>query len=134
MKGHDQQQLQQLYGLRETWKKSCTQRVNLLRGLLREVGIEAPASTIAFIRVVSERVNQPEPASLSRLLHITLAETNPYEQCMAECEQQLKRWHAGGDIVRKLDGVSGTGLLIASVLTTVVDGPERFASGRQLSV
>lgn len=62
VKSHDQQQLQQLHGLRETWKKSRTQRINLLRGLLREAGIEAPASTAAFIRAASERVDQPELA------------------------------------------------------------------------
>ena len=48
VKSHEQQQLQQLHGLRETWKKSRTQRINLLRGILREAGIEAPASTAAF--------------------------------------------------------------------------------------
>ena len=52
---------------------------------------------------------------------------------MAECEQQLKRWHADDDIVRKLDEVSGIGLLTASALTAAVGRPERFASGRQLS-
>ena len=38
---HEQQQFQQLHGLRETWKKSRTQRINLLRGIFREMGIEA---------------------------------------------------------------------------------------------
>jgi len=35
--------------------------------------------------------------------------------------------------VRKLDEVSGIGLLTASALTTAVGKPERFANGRQLS-
>jgi transposase len=133
VKSHDQQQLQQLHGLRETWKKSRTQRINLLRGMLREAGIEAPASTATFIRAASELVDQPELASLSRLLHIVLAEINLYEQCIAECEQQLKRWHADDNIVRELDEVSGIGLLTASALTAAVGRPERFANGRQLS-
>lgn len=133
VKSHGQQQLQQLHGLRETWKKSRTQRINLLRGVLREAGIEAPASTAAFIQAASELVDQPELTSLNRLLHIVLAEINLYEQCMAECEQQLQRWHADDEIVRKLDEVSGIGLLTASALTATVGKPERFASGRQLS-
>jgi len=86
VKSHEQQLLQQLHGLRETWKKSRTQRINLLRGMLREAGIEAPTSTVAFIRAANELVDQPELAPLSRLLHIVLAEINLYEQCMAECE------------------------------------------------
>ncbi len=42
VKTHERQQVQQLHGLRETWKKSRTQRINLLRGILCEAGIEAP--------------------------------------------------------------------------------------------
>ncbi|PZW43265.1 transposase IS116/IS110/IS902 family protein [Pseudomonas sp. URMO17WK12:I2] len=113
--------------------KSRTQRINLLRGMLREAGIEAPTSTVAFIRAANELVEQPEVAPLGRLLHIVLAEINLYEQCMAECEQQLKRWHADDDIVRKLDEVSGIGLLTASALTAAAGKPEHFASGRHLS-
>ncbi len=91
------------------------------------------ATTVAFIRAANELVEQPEVAPLNRLLHIVLAEIHLYEQCMAECEQQLKRWHADDDIVRKLDKVSGIGLLTASALTATVGKPERFANGRQLS-
>ena len=36
VKTHEQQQLQQLHGLRETWKKSRSQHINLLRGIFRE--------------------------------------------------------------------------------------------------
>lgn len=133
VKSHEQQQVQHLHGLRETWKKSRTQRINLLRGILREVGIEAPVSTVAFIRATHELVERPEVAPLSHQLHIVLAEINLHEQCMRECEQQLKRWHADDEIVRKLDEVSGIGLLTASALKAAVGKPERFANGRQLS-
>ena len=104
-----------------------------MRGILREAGIEAPASTAAFLRAAHELVDRPELAPLSHQLHIVLAEINLHQQCMAECEQQLKRWHADDEVVRKLDEVSGIGLLTASALTAAVGKPERFASGRQLS-
>lgn len=133
VKTHEQQQVQQLHGLRETWKKSRTQRINLLRGLLREAGIEAPAATAAFIRAAHELVDRPELAPLSHQLHIVLAEINLYQQCMAECEQQLKRWHHDDEIVRALDEVSGIGVLTASALKAAVGKPERFTNGRQLS-
>jgi transposase len=133
VKSHEQQQLQQLHGLRETWKKSRIQRINLLRGLLRVAGIETPGSTTAFIRAAHELVDRPEMAPLSQFLHIVLAEINLYQQCMSECEQQLKRWHADDEVVRILDEVSGIGLLTASALKAAVGQPERFANGRQLS-
>ena len=72
-------------------------------------------------------------APLRASLHIVLAEINLYEQCMVECEQQLQRWHADDAIVRKLDEVSGIGVLTASALKTAVGQPERFANGRRLS-
>lgn len=133
VKTHEQQQLQQLHGLRETWKKSRTQRINLLRGIFREMGLEAPATTAAFLHAASELVERPEVVALRGQLQIVLAEINLYEQCMVECEQQLQRWHTDDAIVHKLDEVSGIGLLTASALKTVVGQPERFASGRQLS-
>jgi transposase len=121
------------HGLRETWKKSRTQRINLLRGILREAGIEAPTTTAAFLRAAPTLVDGPELAPLRSSLHIVLAEIALYEQCMAESEQQLKRWHAEDAIVRKLDEVSGIGVLTASALKAVVGQPERFANGRRLS-
>ncbi|MFI8745865.1 transposase, partial [Pseudomonas sp. NPDC077186] len=66
-------------------------------------------------------------------LHLILAEINLYTQCMAESEARIERWHAGDEIVRKLDEVSGIGLLTASAVKNAVGQPERFANGRQLS-
>lgn len=97
------------------------------------MGLEAPAATAAFLRSAHELVERPEVVALRGQLQIVLAEINLYEQCMVECEQQLARWHADDAIVRKLDEVSGTGVLTASALKTAVGQPERFASGRQLS-
>lgn len=133
VKSQEQQLLQQLHGLRETWKKSRTQRINLLRGILREAGIEAPVKTREFIQSAHSLVECEELALLRPELHLILAEINLYEQCMAESEARIKRWHAEDDIVRKLDEVSGIGVLTASAVKNAVGQPERFANGRQLS-
>ncbi|MDG9926378.1 MULTISPECIES: transposase, partial [unclassified Pseudomonas] len=115
VKSHEQQQLQQLHNLRETWKRSRVQRINLLRGILREMGIEAPITTAAFLRVACELL---ERSALRGALQVVLGEINLYEQSMHECEAQLAGWHAEDEIVRKLDEVSGIGLLTASALKT----------------
>lgn len=119
--------------LREAWKNTRTQRINRMRDILREAGIQASASTAAFICSVHELVDRPESVPLRHQLHIVLAEINLHEQCMVECEQQLKRWHADDEVVRKLDEVSGIGLRTASALKTTVGKPERFGNGCQLS-
>lgn len=133
VKSLEQQQLQQLHNLRETWKRSRVQRINLLRGILRETGIEAPASTEAFLRQVSVLLERPELRVLSELLHQVLAEISLYEQSMHSVEAELARLHAEDDIIRRLDEVSGIGLLTASALTVAVGKPERFSNGRKLS-
>ncbi|KIZ32738.1 transposase, partial [Stutzerimonas stutzeri] len=50
VKSVQQQQVQQLHKLREGWKKSRVQRINLLRGILREAGVEAPNGIKPFLR------------------------------------------------------------------------------------
>ncbi|NMY40949.1 IS110 family transposase [Pseudomonas sp. WS 5013] len=133
VKSLEQQQLQQLHALRESWKKSRTQRINLLRGIFRELGIEVPTSTEAFLRAAGEHLERPEVRALRGVLQVVLAEISFYEQSMHECEAQLARWHADDEVVHLLDAVSGIGLLTASALKTAVGTPERFANGRQLS-
>jgi transposase len=44
-----QQMIQQLHRLREQWKGNRTQRINLLRSILHEFGIDAPVSVDAFL-------------------------------------------------------------------------------------
>ena len=133
VKSLEQQQLQQLHALRESWRKSRTQRINLLRGIFRELGIEAPTSTESFLRAAGEHLERPEVRALRGVLQVVLAEISFYEQSMHECEAQLARWHADDEVVHLLDAVSGIGLLTASALKTAVGTPERFANGRQLS-
>ena len=125
--------MQQLHNLREAWKKTRVQHINLLRGILRELGVAAPSSTQAFLRQACELIERPEVCALRSSLQMVLAEISLCEQAMRDSEEQLARWHADDDIVHKLDEVSGIGLLTASALKTAVGKPERFASGRHLS-
>lgn len=104
VKSQEQQLLQQLHGMRETWKKSRTQRINLLRGILREAGVEAPSQTRDFIREAHSLIECEALAPLRPELHLILAEINLYTQCMAESEVRIERWHAEDEIVRKLGG------------------------------
>ena len=133
VKSHEQQQVQQLHNLREAWKKTRVQHINLLRGILRELGVAAPSGTQAFLRQACELIERPEVCALRSSLQMVLAEISLCEQAMRDSEEQLARWHADDDIVHKLDEVSGIGLLTASALKTAVGKPERFASGRHLS-
>ena len=48
--------MQQLHNLREAWKKTRVQHINLLRGILRELGVAAPSGTQAFLRQACELI------------------------------------------------------------------------------
>lgn len=49
-----QQQVQQLHRMREMWKHNRTQRINLLRSILREHGFDNATSKAAFLRQCGE--------------------------------------------------------------------------------
>lgn len=114
-------------------EKTRTQRINQLRGILRELGVDTAASTDAFIQQAQLAVDAPEFAPIAPQLHILLAEIVHLKGWMAEAEQQLARLHQQEEIVQHIDDVSGVGLLTASAFVTAVGRPERFRNGRALS-
>ena len=128
-----QQQIQQVHMMREGWKKTRTMRINQVRGILREFGIEAPVKTTVFLSEAPVLVDQPELAPVAALLHILLAEITHCGLWMAECEAMLTRLHGDDALIARIDEVSGIGLLSASALVTAVGTPERFRNGRTLS-
>lgn len=89
VKSAPRQQVQQLHALREAWKKSRVQRINLLRGILCELGVPAPGGPQAFLRQACELIERPEVRALRGALQVVLGETSLYEQSIRECEEQL---------------------------------------------
>lgn len=128
-----QQQIQQLHRMRETWKHNRTQRVNLLRAVLREHGFDNAASKERFLRQCAELVDSPELAALAPQLHILLAEIQHLSEWMASCEVQLQQLLQHDDVVQRIDAISGIGALTASALVAAIGTPERFRNGRMVS-
>jgi transposase len=128
-----QQQVQQLHCMREMWKHNRTQRINLLRAILREHGFDNAAGKATFLRQCAEVVDSPELKALAPQMHILLAEIQHLGEFMATCESQLTALLAEDDIVKRIDDISGIGTLSASALVAAVGMPERFKNGRMLS-
>jgi transposase len=128
-----QQQVQQLHRMRELWKQNRTQRINLLRAILREHGFDNAASKERFLRQCAEVIDTPELSALAPQLHILLAEIQHLTEFMATCERQLAALLAHDDIVKRIDDISGIGALSASALVAAIGTPERFKNGRMLS-
>ena len=128
-----QQQVQQLHRMREMWKHNRTQRINLLRSILREHGFDNANSKEAFLRQCGEVIDSPELIALAPQMHILLAEIQHLSEWMASCEVQLANLLKHDDIVSRIDDVSGIGALTASALVAAIGTPERFKNGRMVS-
>lgn len=133
VKTEQQQMLQHLHRLREQWKHNRTQRINLLRSIFREFGIEAPAKTEAFLKAAPLLVDEPLLQPIAPQLHLILADIAHFDGSMNECERQLARLLKQDSIAERLDEVSGIGILTASAFIVAVNQPERFKNGRMLS-
>ena len=130
----DQQQLQQLHRIREQWKKTCTARINALRGFLRELGYpiaEGAANAKRQVRIILDDGALPEPlrAAFSTLLD----DVHQLEQHIKRIEQQLHQLTKDRDDVRVLRQVHGIGLLTSTALVASAGSPHHFTSGRHFS-
>lgn len=133
VKTTQQQVIQQLHRLRELWKHNRIQRINCLRGILREHGIEASESTERFVAEAMQLVEHEDLRPIVAQLHILLAEIHHHREWMDQCEAQLSQLLKQDEIVQRIDDISGIGVLTASALVAAVGTPERFKNGRMLS-
>jgi transposase len=125
----EQQQLQQLRRIREQWKRTRTQRINGLRGFLRELGFPtaegaAPAQRRARVLLDDDAV----PSALHSGFQAMLDEITTLEQSIKDIEAQLKALTRDNDDVRVLQQVQGIGLLTSTAMVAAVGSPHRFAS------
>lgn len=133
IKTEQQQMIQQLHRLREQWKHNRTQRINLLRSILREFGIDAPVKVDQFLKAAPLLADETLLTPIAPQLHLILADITHFELSMKECEKQLARLLKNDNIAERLDEVSGIGILTASAFMVAVNQPERFRNGRMLS-
>lgn len=133
VKTEQQQMIQQLHRMREQWKKNRNQRINLLRAILREYGIEAPTPVDQFLKAAPLLADEDLLKPIAPQLHLIMADITHFQCSMEECEKQLSRLLTKDAVAERIDAVSGIGILTASALMAAVGQPERFANGRMLS-
>lgn len=129
----EQQQLLQLHALREQLKRTRTQRINLLRGQLREFGIAIPqglARGRAAIRAALEEAENGLPHMLRPLIAEGLEEITALSERMKRLEAMLERSVRDYPVAQQLLQIDGIGPLGASATWAKVGAIERFPSGR----
>ena len=131
----EQQALVGLHRVREQWVTTRTARINCLRGLLREHGLNLPAGAKTAVQAVPALVDSAAelPVSLRYLLASVHEETRALEVRIAELDGQLRELAATDPVCAQLQTVPGIGPLAATALVGTVGHIHAFGRGRQFA-
>ena len=130
----EQQMLQQLHRVREQWKHTRTQRINGLRGFLRELGFAMPLGAKLAQKHARHIIDDPAiPQPLKIVFSRMLDEIAALEADMIGVERQLKALTKTNADIQRLQTVAGVGLLTSTALVAAVGAPDRFPDGKHLS-
>ncbi|MGH2626053.1 MAG: IS110 family transposase [Anaerolineales bacterium] len=131
-----QQTLAALHRLRSAWMSGRTARLNLIRGILRELGVAIPVGArhvVPQVLALIEDADSPLPAALRPALRAACAEVAEFEARMRAVEKQLQALAEQTPVVRRLRSIPGIGLLSATALVAFVGEAARFPSGRHFA-
>ena len=136
VKSVEQQTLAGLHRLRSAWMADRTARLNLVRGLLRELGFSIPAGARHVVPrawAVLDAADSELPAPLGLALGAALREIREFEARVTEVEKQLRALAAQMPVVQRLRSIPGIGLLTATALVAFIGDVQRFASCRRFA-
>nr|WP_123592281.1 IS110 family transposase [Salinisphaera halophila] len=134
VKSADQQAIQGLHRIRSQWMATRTARINNLRGLLREQGINIPVGAATAVSAAPALIDSDAvPAALRAALQDIISEIHELEARMKTVERQLKQYAATSRDVQSIQQVPGVGLLTATALVAAVGSPDNFRDGRHLA-
>lgn len=135
VKSESQQVLTGLHRLRSAWMAERTARLNLLRGLLRELGICISVGAARVVPLVSARLAEEGeiPPALGLLLKEACDEIREMEARIAMVEKQLRALAKQTPVVKRLLSIPGVGLLGATAMVAFVGDVKRFATSRHFA-
>jgi len=131
-----QQAISSLHRIRSGWIATRTARLNAVRGLLRELGINIPLGAKLVLPRLSEALSQSEgsiPETLHPVLLAAAAEIRSHEQNIKDVDRQLEMLSRSLPAAASLRSVPGIGLLTSTALIASVGDPSRFRNGRRLA-
>lgn len=134
VKSSEQQAIQGLHRIRSQWMTTRTARINNLRGLLREQGINMPVGAATAVSAARALIDSDEvPEALRAALQEIVSEIRSLEARMKTVERRLKQYAATSRDVQSIQQVPGIGLLTATALVAAVGTPDNFRDGRHLA-
>ena len=136
VKSVDQQVLTSLHRCRSAWMKSRTSRVNLGRGILRELGVFIALGRERFIGELVgllEDADAPIPDVLRSQLAEILDEIRELGRKIDQVDRQLEALGKQIPAVQLLESIPGIGSLTATALVGFVGSVNRFGSCRRFA-
>jgi transposase len=136
VKSEQQQALLSLHRLRSAWLASRTARINTVRGILREFGINMPRGARRLTAMVQAHLSEsacPLPGALQTLVLQACGEIRELQARMEQAEAELEQLAKGLPVVALLRSIPGIGLLTSTALVAAVGDVLRFPSGRHLA-
>ena len=134
VKSIEQQALQGLHRLRSGWMSTRTQRINALRGLCREFGMEVSvgaARGLAQIARLLADEHSAIPAMLRAPMRLALEEIGLIEARIEVLERELAAIARQSEACQALASVPGIGLLTSTAMVAAVGDARSFDSGRR---
>lgn len=132
----EQQALQALHRVRTQWQATRTNRINVLRGLLREQGYPVPVGARTVLTRVMGLLDDPAralPASLRALGLALVGEVRDLEARVADIDHELTRIAREHSIAARLQQVPGVGVVTATALVGAVSHIHAFPRGRDFA-
>jgi transposase len=134
VKSAEQRAIQGLHRIRSQWMTTRTARINNLRGLLREQGINIPVGAAMAVSAAPTLIDDAAvPDALRAALLEIVSEIRSLEARMKTVEAELKRYAASSRDVQAIQQVPGIGLLTATALVAAAGSPRHFRDGRHLA-
>lgn len=136
IKSVEQRSAAMLHRSRALLVKQRTMLMHSIRSHLAELGISTGAGISQIARVVRE-LAQGERSDLPALARFVLEALAglvcDLAQRLQAIEKKLIFWHYRNDLPNRLETIPGVGFGTASVLASIVPGPEAFRSGRHFA-
>jgi transposase len=136
VKSVEQQTLQQLHRLRTQWQGVRTARINALRGMLREFGIDIALGAVRGLAQIHEALEAADnglPDALRPFIGSVLTEIAEQERRVKEIDLTLKELTREDTIVQRLQQVPGVGPIVSTAMRAAVGDIHRFPTARHFS-
>jgi transposase len=136
VKSVEQQSVAFLHRLRAGWIKTRTSRLNMVRGILRELGVVIPEGASRVLAAVSGALSEPGgvvPEVLHPVLLSTMEEVRELDERIQKVKNQLEAVARTVPLVERLETIPGVGVLNATALSAMTGDFARFPSGRRFA-